>query len=25
VLYAPEARPWQELEPVKRLPETSQW
>ena len=25
VLYAPEARPWQEVEPVKRVPETSQW
>ena len=25
VLYAPEARPWQELEPVRRQPETSQW
>ena len=25
VLYAPEARPWQELEPVRRLPNTSQW
>ena len=25
VLYVPEARPWQELEPVRRQPETSQW